>query len=462
MTQRNSPHGWGKYLGTLQIICDLLVLNITFLILMHLTPEVTREGRVRLLFLVLNISYLPAIFIYWHKRLKRSIHMDRLLLMAIQSVMIQACVFFATVSFCYLNIPLWFMVKMFCIYAIVIPLTWMAERQIIKTIRRRGRNYVRIIIVGSNHTSVQLLEEINRTDTYGYKFMGFFDNKPHESFNGTLTGTIDDIDDFVRRNHIDEVYYTLSGNKADLMPRVLHIAEDNLAKFYYVPQINRYVTSSFALGSVGSIPVLEPHRNKLENPANRALKRAFDIIFSGTFLLLSPVIFIPVAIAIKLSSPGPVFFKQKRTGYRGIDFTCYKFRTMRVNADADKVQATLDDPRKTRVGEFLRRTSIDELPQFINVFKGDMSVVGPRPHMLKHTEDYRKLISQYMVRHQVKPGVTGWAQVNGLRGVTDQLWKMESRVSHDVWYIEHWNFLLDIKIIVMTVLNAIRGDENAN
>ncbi len=174
------------------------------------------------------------------------------------------------------------------------------------------------------------------------------------------------------------------------------------------------------------------------------LKRGFDIAFSGTFLIFSPVIFIPVAIAIKLSSPGPVFFRQKRTGYMGRDFLCWKFRTMRVNEQADGMQATRNDPRKTKLGDFLRRTSIDELPQFINVFMGDMSIVGPRPHMLKHTEDYRRLISQYMVRHLIKPGITGWAPVSGYRGQTEELWHMERRVEHDIWYIQHWSFLLDL------------------
>jgi putative colanic acid biosynthesis UDP-glucose lipid carrier transferase len=199
----------------------------------------------------------------------------------------------------------------------------------------------------------------------------------------------------------------------------------------------------------------------LENPLNTALKRVFDILFSGLFLIFFPLILIPVAIAIKISSPGPVFFKQKRTGLRGKDFYCYKFRTMRVNDDSDRQQATKDDPRKTKLGDFLRRTSIDELPQFWNVFKGDMSVVGPRPHMIKHTEDYSKLIDTYMLRHLVKPGITGWAQVNGYRGETKELWQMAKRVQYDVWYIENWDFFLDLKIIYLTVANALRGEKNA-
>lgn len=199
----------------------------------------------------------------------------------------------------------------------------------------------------------------------------------------------------------------------------------------------------------------------LKSRINRFIKRAFDLTVSSVVLVLSPIVYIPVAIAIKMSSPGPVFFKQKRTGLYGKDFYCYKFRTMKVNVDADKVQATKDDPRKTRVGEFLRHTSIDELPQFLNVFKGEMSIVGPRPHMLKHTEEYSQLINTYMVRHAVKPGITGWAQVTGYRGQTEELWQMEGRVERDIWYIEHWSFALDLKIMALTVINAVKGEEQA-
>ncbi|MEE0974734.1 MAG: exopolysaccharide biosynthesis polyprenyl glycosylphosphotransferase, partial [Muribaculaceae bacterium] len=229
----------------------------------------------------------------------------------------------------------------------------------------------------------------------------------------------------------------------------------------FVPQISRYINRGFDLYNMGPVAVMTLRCNPLKRFVNRLLKRSFDLLFSSIVLLFSPIVFIPVAIAIKLSSPGPVFFKQKRTGHLGKDFNCWKFRTMKVNADSDSKQAEKDDPRKTRVGDFLRKTSIDELPQFINVFLGDMSVVGPRPHMLKHTLDYSKLIDKYMVRHAIKPGITGWAQVNGYRGQTEQLWQMEKRVEHDVWYIENWTFLLDIKIIIRTVMNAIQGEKNA-
>ena len=200
----------------------------------------------------------------------------------------------------------------------------------------------------------------------------------------------------------------------------------------------------------------------MRQASNRFIKRAFDVSVSSLFLCtLFPFIYIFVAIGTKLTSRGPVLFLLERSGENGQRFRCIKFRSMRVNADADRVQATRDDPRKTRFGDFLRRSSIDELPQFINVLRGDMSIVGPRPHMLQHTEQYSKLINKYMVRHLIKPGITGWAQVTGYRGETHSLSQMEGRVRRDIWYLENWSLLLDIRIIFMTVWNALRQDENA-
>ncbi len=211
-----------------------------------------------------------------------------------------------------------------------------------------------------------------------------------------------------------------------------------------------------------NISYINENQEPLDLPLNKALKRCFDVVFSLAVLLtFFPLIYIIVAIAIKLSSPGPVFFKQKRTGQDGEDFDCYKFRSMRVNAAADFLQARKDDPRKTKIGDFLRRTNIDELPQFINVLRGDMSVVGPRPHMVKHTEDYSALIENYMDRHLVKPGITGLAQVRGFRGETKELYQMAGRVRLDVWYIQNWTPGLDIKIIYRTVQNAIKGERTA-
>lgn len=196
---------------------------------------------------------------------------------------------------------------------------------------------------------------------------------------------------------------------------------------------------------------------------NRLLKRVLDIVVSSLFLCtLYPFIYITVALFVKLSSSGPVYFRQMRTGIDGRPFECVKFRSMKVNGDCDQIQATKNDPRKTKIGNFLRKSSIDELPQFINVWKGEMSIVGPRPHMLKHTEEYSQLINQYMVRLLIKPGITGWAQIKGYRGETNKVSDMEGRVKHDIWYIENWTFWLDIYIVIKTfILMLLKMDKKA-
>jgi len=213
---------------------------------------------------------------------------------------------------------------------------------------------------------------------------------------------------------------------------------------------------------IGDIPIIARREEPLLDPVNRFMKRTFDIVFSSLVLCtIFPIVWVIVSIAIKIQSPGPIFFKQARTGLDGKTFKCYKFRSMKVNADSDKGKATKDDPRKFPFGNLMRKTNIDELPQFINVFLGDMSVVGPRPHMLKHTEEYSSLINRFMLRHLAKPGITGLAQVSGFRGETHYIDQMEGRVKMDIKYIENWSFLLDMKIIVKTVTNML-GKEKGN
>lgn len=210
-------------------------------------------------------------------------------------------------------------------------------------------------------------------------------------------------------------------------------------------------------GNTAGIDFTEQNDSRL----SLALKGAFDFVFALLAITLFLPLLIVIAVAIRLTSPGPVFFCQKRTGYRGTEFTMYKFRTMRVNSQADTVAASPGDSRVTSVGRLLRHTSFDEFPQFFNVLRGDMSVVGPRPHMLSQTEQYRRMLSRYMTRHAVKPGITGWAQINGCRGLADTPQRMQQRFNLDIWYIRHRSFSLDLRIIARTALSILRGDPKA-
>jgi exopolysaccharide biosynthesis polyprenyl glycosylphosphotransferase len=276
---------------------------------------------------------------------------------------------------------------------------------------------------------------------------------------GKVTGVVD----FISNNKVDDLYCSLDPNQSkDEVDAIIKLCEERFINFYYVPNMDGYIHRKMHFSQYGNVTLINLHNEPLADPYKRAFKRLFDICFSGLFLItLFPIIWIFVAIGTKVSSPGPIFFRQKRTGYSGKSFTMLKFRSMRVNVEADTLQATSDDPRKTKFGDFLRRTSIDELPQMINVFRGDMSVVGPRPHMEYHTETYSKLIDEYLVRHLCKPGLTGWAQVNGCRGETKTVEEMADRVRHDIWYIENWSMLLDLRIIVKTVLQLFSGDKQA-
>lgn len=463
MTGINQRGRYGRYMHWLLMVADVVILNIALALTTIISPEFMAV-RERTVWLLCTLTYLPVSYWLSTAHTRRTIQMDHVFRNSLRAVGAHALFFIFSLYFVGIDqIPWYSFLEFYGICFIIFPIWWMTSRLLLKNYRRRGRNFCRVVIIGTNPTAQRLYHEMLSDAGFGYRFLGFFSNDGQGGVPADLyRGTLDKVAEFVEKENVDEIYFTLSGEKEEMaIKQMISIADANVIQFYYVPQLNRFVTRNYEMAAMGRMPVLPVRHNPLMNAGSRIAKRLFDIAFSSVALICSPVVFIPVAIAIKLSSPGPVFFSQKRTGYRGREFYCYKFRTMRVNVDADRMQATADDPRKTRVGDFLRRTSIDELPQFFNVLKGDMSIVGPRPHMLVHTEEYRGLIDKYMVRHLVKPGITGWAQVNGYRGQTEQLWQMEKRVEYDTWYIEHWTFMLDMKIMVRTVFNAIHGEENA-
>lgn len=453
---------YGRYIHYILSALDFVIINIAFLVTGWLQPSLVEE-RSRTVWLLANLVYIPVAYWLSQTHKSRTIQMDHVVANAIRGVAAHALLFISALYFVGIDHITW---QAFCVFygfcMVAFPLWWAISRMALKSYRRHGGNFSGVVIIGTNPTARRLLDEINSDYGFGFKVMGMFDDAPAENIPGNVhTGTIDELKDFIADNGVREIFYALSGDNEETMKRVIDIADDAMVQVYYVPRLSPYVNRGCELTALGSMPVISFLRNPLRSFTNRAIKRSFDVVVSGICMLLSPLVLIPVGIAIKLSSPGPIFFRQKRTGYLGREFECLKFRTMRVNTEADTLQATKDDPRKTRVGDFLRHSSIDELPQVWNVLLGHMSLVGPRPHMLSHTEEYSRLIDKYMLRHMVKPGITGWAQVNGYRGATKELWQMEKRVKYDVWYIEHWSALLDLKIMVRTVINALRGEKNA-
>ena len=335
--------------------------------------------------------------------------------------------------------------------------------KLLKMFRKKGRNSLSCIYIGSGKNIRELYQEM-KEPTLGYRICGYFDFEPNEKLSGMIPylGTPAQAVEWLKEHPVNQVYCGLHSVESELILSVIHWCERNFTRFYSVPNVRSYLQRRMWFDVIGDVPVLSLHREPLHRFDNRLIKRTFDVVMSGLFLFtVFPFIYLIVGAIIKITSPGPIFFKQMRTGINGKDFWCYKFRSMKVNKDADKVQATKHDPRKTKFGDLMRKTNIDELPQLINVFLGDMSLVGPRPHMLKHTEEYSELIDNYLVRHMVKPGITGWAQVTGFRGETKELYQMEGRVEADIWYMEHWSFLLDLFIIYKTFANVVKGEKEA-
>lgn len=349
----------------------------------------------------------------------------------------------------------------------VILLFRMTVRKLLKRYRSMGRNTNFAVFVGKIDHITELFSRMVTDPTTGYRVHGYFADERSplaEQYGVPWLGVPSDFATGVESLHVkvDQVYCTLSSTRREELMNVIAYCESHLIRFYDIPSTFDYMKHTMSIDVMANTPVLSIHNEPLEYAVNRFIKRAFDIIFSLLIItLVLPWVFLVFGTWIKLTSPGPILFRQKRSGLNGREFYCLKFRSMRINADSDHVQATKDDPRKTRVGELMRKTSIDELPQFWNVLRGDMSVVGPRPHMVRQTEEYSRIIGNYMVRHFVKPGITGYAQVTGYRGETSELWQMEGRVQRDIWYIEHWSMALDIFIIFKTISNAIGGEEKA-
>ncbi|QQR96833.1 MAG: undecaprenyl-phosphate glucose phosphotransferase [Sphingobacteriales bacterium] len=356
-------------------------------------------------------------------------------------------------------------------YATSFILTIIWRFGFIKTVRfyrSKGFNNRTVLIVGAGHSAQEFKKMLEHRMEYGYKFLGFFEDHPEKfsvEVRKHILGNIEDAKLYALRNEIDEIFCALQHNEESKIKDLIQFGDENLVRVKIVPDMSRFLShhlNKIEIDYYGQIPVMTLRPEPLESFVNRFIKRAFDILFSFfiiTFVLswLIPII----AIIIKMTSKGPIFFIQKRSGLMRNTFDVIKFRTMYVNDKAHELQATRDDVRITPIGRFLRKYNLDELPQFINVFFGHMSVIGPRPHMLKHTHEYSKIIDKFMVRHLIKPGITGWAQVNGFRGETRNHESIVDRVKADVWYIENWSFALDVKIIIMTIINMIRGEENA-
>ena len=326
--------------------------------------------------------------------------------------------------------------------------------------RKLGYNYRNVIIIGYNEIGIELKDYFNNSSWTGYRFKGFFTNEKSEKKD--IIGDYDDIESFVDNNKIDELYIITSSLDRKLNKIITSLLGKYPISLRLIPDLENFSHRNLELLEYDMVPVMKIRQGPLNLWYNRAMKRTMDILISVTVIVLLLSWMVPVLFIIGIfSGDTSVFFTQLRSGLDNKNFRVFKFRTMKKNNDADLKQVTEGDHRITKIGKFLRKTSIDELPQFINVLMGDMSVIGPRPHMLKHTEEYKNLASKFMIRHAIKPGITGYAQVKGFRGEIKKIRDIKDRIKYDLYYIENWTIWLDIKISYLTIANFFGGDENA-
>lgn len=448
---------------------DLIFLTGIIVMLYHLFAAFDPEARIKtplLTLVVIDIlCYIPCIMrvpIIVHYRF---VHLSRV----VRRTTI-LCLYFALFNISVLTLTHLlpdsraFLLSCYILLFLVIVVWRIMARKLIRAVRAHNCNTKSVLFVGCSSNNYELYYEMKQSPDSGYRVLGFVGGNPGDDFPKTATylGDLALLHNLLDSEHPEQVFCSLPSDKHEQIIRLINYCENNLIRFYSVPNVRRYLKRKMNMELFGDVPVLYVRDEPLNYPANRILKRGFDFFCSTLFLCtIYPFMYVIIGAIIKITSPGPVYFKQLRSGENGQEFWCYKFRSMKVNGDSDKLQATKDDPRKTRFGDFLRKSNLDEFPQLINVWKGEMSMVGPRPHMLKHTDEYSQLINKYMVRHFAKPGVTGWAQVTGYRGETNELSQMEGRVKRDIWYIENWSFWLDLRIIFFTVYNMVRGDKCA-
>ncbi|MBQ5982389.1 MAG: exopolysaccharide biosynthesis polyprenyl glycosylphosphotransferase [Prevotella sp.] len=469
------------------ILGDFVLLSILIMAFYYLLPQdmlpVYFKYFIKEVLLVSNFSMLIAQYFFHTIIHFRKIRLNVIFLRVLKLTFAQAIIMFVALRIISDGGGLFQFMLIFipALYATLL-IARLTERNILKFYRKRGGNTRCVVFVGSDPANLMLYKDLIAEPTTGYIVKGYFSNDVIEDCPDEFVklGSIDDLnkiiesdnhnilvkkvhqkDDSFRLDLIDEFFCCLSHDESEEIIRIMRFCDNNIIHFHYVPRMYGNFRLHLKPERFGDMSLYTNLREPLTYMSNKIVKRLFDIVFSLiACILLLP--FIPIiGFIILCQSRGPIFFKQERTGLNGKTFLCYKFRSMHVNSDANTKQATKDDPRKFAFGEFMRKTNIDELPQFFNVLVGDMSVVGPRPHMVYHTEHYRKLIDKYMVRHFSRPGITGWAQVTGFRGETKELWQMEERIRRDIWYIENWSFWLDLKIILMTFTSFFKHDKNA-
>jgi putative colanic acid biosynthesis UDP-glucose lipid carrier transferase len=458
-----------QFLRNISYTLDIIIILIAYLIAKKFSYNIDLQYfSYPFFFLSIVLWFVMSVFskIYFEKRSNK--FAEEMVQMIYHSILF--IVSLSSVLF-FLNLNHKFPSKFVLVFANILTflaiLSKYAIRKKIHAYLNKGIFYDHVLLVGSTKAAEEFIDAVKKYYYYGYKCIGYIDDQNQLKKECAYLGNLNDLHSILRTTEIDEVFIALPTGENEKIQNCIAICDGLNVKVRILPNLSEFTSSSVYINNIGLLPVVNVGDLPLDKKENRLLKRSFDIIFSLLFfILLGSFIFPLLAIIIKLSSKGPIFFKQERWGLNNKRITCYKFRSMyKESSDIDEEgnfqQAFKDDPRITLIGKILRKTNMDELPQFWNVLIGNMSVVGPRPHPTQLNIQSMELVDNYMLRHMVIPGITGLAQVNGCRGETRTTEDMQKRVNFDLYYIQRWNFWLDLQIIIQTIINIFRGDQNA-
>ncbi|MDP4212845.1 MAG: undecaprenyl-phosphate glucose phosphotransferase [Bacteroidota bacterium] len=454
------------FFRTLLWLWDIISLNLVlFITSLFITrvDDASGQNPYHFYFAVINLSWMISVYLTALYLSKNWLDFDVFFKRTIKCYFLNAAIIFLFALLYPYPYSHFFTTACLVGFAFVLIMNRIVFNLLVISLRSQFRLAKNVVVLGYNDVSIRLIHYF-KNEAKLVRLAGCFDDKGliEDSDDMRVIRKLEDCMRFVKDNNVTEIYSTLIPEYYPYLYELAREAEKQFVYFKFVPDYQIFVNRIIFVDFLNDIPVLSLRKEPLEDTGNRIKKRTFDVLFSFLVIVFILSWLVPlIALLIKLDSRGPVFFIQLRSGKNNQSFRCIKFRSLRVNDEADSKQVSRDDNRITRLGRFMRKTNIDELPQFFNIFWGDMSLVGPRPHMLKHTKHFAELYKEYMIRHFVKPGLTGWAQVNGFRGEIRDNDFLKKRVEYDIWYIENWSLWFDMKIILQTILVTIKGDENA-
>jgi putative colanic acid biosynthesis UDP-glucose lipid carrier transferase len=449
------------------ILLDILVLNLVFIICHYVfSSHISTEAEIQYSYLWFfsNVAWIAA---SWGL----GVYQDRFIYSfeKFSKQTMTAFFYFLGIEMLYLffskgfDISRLFLISILTSYAVCLLINRFLHLALYTFFQNKNHIVRKVMIIGYNDRAKKLAEYLEQ-EPLKTEIVGYCEEEENvtELSNYPIIGGMQNIIETSKQYEVTEIFSTIAPEQQSGIYKLMNQADQACIRFRIIPDLSHFVRKPVHIDYLNDMPVLSLRKEPLDDVGNRIKKRFYDIVISTLVILLILSWLVPIiSLLIWLESRGPAFFIQQRSGKGGKPFNCIKFRSMKVNKDANEKQATKNDTRITTMGRFLRKTNLDEMPQFFNVFMSDMSVVGPRPHMTKHTNDYSRMLNQYMIRHFLKPGITGWAQVHGFRGEIKYMEDINNRVEYDLWYLENWSLWLDTRIIAMTAFNMAKGEKNA-